>query len=197
MSQTVEFFFDVVSPYSYLAASRIESIVAPLETELIWRPFFLGGAFQAAENSSPLSNASKGKHMVTDLSRLARYYQVPLQMPKKFPINTITAMRVLVGLPQDRIQEMAKFLFTALWAEGKDISDPQILTDLLGEELIALAGDGETKEKLKVVTAEAVRRGAFGAPTFFVGEEMFFGNDRLFLLEDFLKLRTKPKYKDD
>lgn len=185
MSQKIEFFFDVVSPYSYLAATQIARLENVGTVE--WRPFLLGGVFKGAGNAMPAGVPAKGQYMFQDLKRLSAYYGVPLQFPGVFPANSLAAMRALTAADPEQLPALAMQLFQAYWAEDRNISDVAVVAELVGEELMAKAADAAVKEKLKTVTEEAVRRGAFGAPTFFVGDDLYFGEDRIFLIEHGLK----------
>lgn len=181
MLPDIEFYFDVVSPYSYIAAKRIHELNG--KANIIWRPFLLGGVMKAVGSSAPITIPSKGRYMFQDLQQLSEYYQIPLTLPEKFPVNTITAMRALSMLPQKEMVDKAQALFNAYWGEGKDISDEKALLPLLGEPLIAQANTDEAKSRLRDTTEQAVARGAFGAPSFFLNEKIYFGEDRLFLLK--------------
>lgn len=185
MSRQVEFFFDVASPYSYLAAVLVSR--SPVLKDAQWRPFLLGGVFKAAGNQMPAAIPAKGQYMLKDLYRLFAYYNAPFQFPANFPINSITAMRALTAVPADQVPALALKLFDAYWGKGLNISDPAIAAELIPADVLAATQTDAVKEKLKQVTEEAARRGAFGAPTFFLGDDMYFGEDRLFLIEDALK----------
>lgn len=177
----IEFFYDVVSPYSYLATHRIEDLAARNHAELVWRPFFLGGVMKQTGNTPPAYLPARAPYLFKDLMRWGKRYGMPIRPPQPFPTNTLTAMRILVQLPQEELPEVSKRLFAAYWGEGRDIGDSAVLTELLGEEAVATAPAG--KAALIAASDEAVKRGAFGAPSMFVGDQMFFGNDRLELLE--------------
>lgn len=185
MSQpnTIEFFFDIASPYSYLASTQVEGLSARTGAAVRWRPFLLGGVFRAVGNTPPVALAARQPYLLKDLYRWAAHYGVPFNFPSFFPVNSLVPMRALAGLPEAEVPAAAAALFRAHWAEERDPSDAAVLTDLLGAERVALASAGEVKAALRETTDEAVRRGAFGAPTFFVGDEMFFGNDRLHFVE--------------
>ena len=195
MSQrTIEFFWDVGSPYTYLASTRIEGVAHACGAVVRWRPFLLGGVFRETANRPPLEVPAKLNYMLDDLRTWAAHYNIPFAFPSPFPINSLLPMRAAVGA--DRLgkgKEFAAAVLRALWSEGKDPGLPETLNEaarsagLDGEELTRLAQDPEIKEALKQNTAEAVKRGAFGAPTFFVGTKMFWGNDRIPLLEAYLK----------
>ncbi|MDI1301384.1 MAG: 2-hydroxychromene-2-carboxylate isomerase [bacterium] len=185
MSRKVEFFFDVVSPYSYVAAAQVAR--SPLLADAVWRPFFLGGVFKATGNSAPMQVPAKAAYMPHDLQRLFAYYGLDYRFPPAFPANTITAMRALTAAEPEQVKPLALKLFAAYWGEGRNIGDAAVLAELLPAELLAQTGDDAVKEKLKAASDEAVQRGAFGAPTIFVGDELYFGEDRIFLVEHALK----------
>lgn len=173
----IEFFYDLTSPYSYLAMTQIERIEDATRVPVQWRPFFLGGVFKATGNAAPALVPSRGKHMVTDLMRWAERYNVPMRFPSRFPMNTLPAMRALLGVEDEERGRLSLALGHAYWAEDADLSDPAVLNDIMGAEAVARAA--EFKDALRANTDEAVSRGAFGAPTFFVDDQMFFGNDRI------------------
>jgi 2-hydroxychromene-2-carboxylate isomerase len=190
----VEFFWDPVSPYTYLASTQIEALAARSSARLVWKPFLIGKVFEATGNRAPITVPAKGAHLLVDLQRWARHYGVPLTMPKTFPMSTVLALRCAVAAAEQyEAAPFARALMRAYWAEGLDISLPETLAALAakagmdGEALLARAGEQPIKDLLRANTEEAARRGAFGAPTFFVGTEMFWGNDRLRLLEDHLE----------
>jgi len=184
---TVEFFYDVVSPYSYLASTRIEAIAADCGAELVFRPFFLGGLMKAVGNQPPANLPARAPYLFTDLQRWASYYGVPYSFPSRFPMMTLTAQRALISLPAQERAEPTHALFTAYWAEDRDINDKDVLVDILGQDLVERTREPQVKQALVEATTEAEKRGAFGAPTFFVGDEMWFGNDRLPFLEQRLR----------
>lgn len=185
MNQKVEFFFDVVSPYSYIAAIQVARSEALKEAE--WRPFFLGGVFKATGNQPPISVPAKGRYMAEDLKRLFAYYDTRYTFPASFPANSLTAMRALCAVEPAQVSALALKLFDAYWGQGKNIGDANVLAELLPADVLAKTADEAVKEKLKANTDDAVARGAFGAPTFFVGDDMYFGEDRVFLVEHALK----------
>jgi 2-hydroxychromene-2-carboxylate isomerase len=191
MSRKVEYFFDYVSPYSYLADGQIPGIVSRTGAELIHRPFFLGGVMQAAGNSPPATVPAKGKYMLTDIQRWLDRYGMELKFNPHFPVMTVKPMRgAIVALEQGVFPDYHRALFRAMWVEEKNVGDEAVLGEVISAAgldagaILGRIGDDDVKEALKANTAEAVERGAFGAPTFFVEGEMFFGNDRLDFLEE-------------
>ena len=188
MTKQIEFFFDFGSPTSYLAYTQLPRIAAETGATLLWRPMLLGGVFKATGNASPVTVPAKGRWMFQDMVRWARRYGVPLAMNPFFPINTLTLMRGAVGMQLRRPAEFGRYVdavFAAMWAQPSNMGDPAVMAETLqragldAAAIAALAGDAEVKAKLVANTEEAVARGAFGAPTMFVGEQMFFGQDRL------------------
>jgi 2-hydroxychromene-2-carboxylate isomerase len=188
MSKTVEYYFDFGSPAAYLAATQMPALASQTGATVLWRPMLLGGVFLATGNASPASVPAKGKYIFRDFARFAQRYGVPLKTNPFFPINTITLMRIAVGLQlrQDaRFADYCSAAFRAIWVDAQNMNDPATLAAVLqaagfdAPALLALAAEQEVKDRLKAVTEEAVARGVFGAPTFFVGEQMFWGQDRL------------------
>ena len=184
----VEFFFDVGSPTSYLAWFQLPKIAAETGAQIIWRPMLLGGVFKATGNASPVSVAAKGRWMNADIRRWAERYGVPFRFNPHFPINTLTLMRGATGLQLRGAEDFARYLdvvMRAMWEVPRNLGDPAVLaatlsaSDFDAEAFAALVADPEVKARLVATTEEAVARGVFGAPTFFVGEQMFFGQDRL------------------
>jgi 2-hydroxychromene-2-carboxylate isomerase len=189
----VEFFWDAASPYTYLAATQIEALAARAGAVLSWHPFLLGKVFEATGNRAPVTVPAKGKHLFRDLQRWAEHYGVVVNMPKVFPVNSVLALRCAIAAASpDQGAPFAMALMRAYWVDGVDISQPASVgavadsIGLDGPALLQRAQEQAVKDQLRANTEEAVRRGAFGAPTFFVGDNMFWGNDRLVLLEQFL-----------
>lgn len=188
MSKSVEFYFDFGSPTSYLAYTQLPGICAEAGAELVYRPVLLGGVFQATGNVSPIAVPAKGRYTLIDMQRFARRYGVPLKMNPHFPINTLLLMRAATGVQlrqPERFEALLACVFKGMWVDALNLGDAAVLGPLLAEAgfdpqaLLALAADQEVKDALKANTEAAIKRGMFGAPTMFVGEEMFFGQDRL------------------
>lgn len=188
----LEFYFDVGSPASYLAWTQVPRIARETGAAVHYKPMLLGGVFQATGNRSPMEVPHKRDWMKDDLARFARRYGVPYRHNPHFPINTLTLMRGAVGLQMrepDKLVPYGDAVYRAIWAEGRNMNDPAEVGAVLQQAgfdaraLLALTQEPEVKEQLKAVTQAAVARGVFGAPTFFVGDQMFWGQDRL----DFVK----------
>jgi 2-hydroxychromene-2-carboxylate isomerase len=193
MSKTVEFFFDLGSPATYLAYTQLPKICEQTDSQLVYKPILLGGVFKATGNASPATIPAKGRYMFQDLDRYAKRYGVPLKFNPHFPINTLMLMRAVTGMQlrhPERFQAFIDCLFHALWVEGRSLDDPATVAAVLTRngfdpnEVLALTADEDVKTALKDNTEQAVQRGVFGAPCMFIGDQMFFGQDRLdFVLE--------------
>ena len=187
MEKQLEFFFDFGSPYSYLAYKALPGIAAEHGAHIVWRPMLLGGVFKATGNHSPAENPAKSKWMQQDLRRWAQRYSVAFNHNPCFPVNTLTLMRGAVAMQMQGpiFHKYMDAIFHAMWGEPRNLGAPDQLEAVLRQAGIdvdgfhTLVGDPAVKEQLKKNTEEAVARGVFGAPTFFVGEEMYWGQDRL------------------
>ncbi|WP_339844149.1 2-hydroxychromene-2-carboxylate isomerase [uncultured Halopseudomonas sp.] len=195
MSKQIEFFFDVGSPASYLAWTQLPALAERHDATIVYRPMLLGGVFQATGNQSPANIEAKGAYTRGDFQRFAQRYGVTLNHNPFFPINTLQLMRGAEALREtDQLQPYLTAVFTAMWVDEQDMGQPEVVGKVLaaadfdpsalGERL----SDPEVKQGLKETTEEAVRRGVFGAPTIFIDDEMFFGQDRLDFVEE--KLRS-------
>ena len=190
----LEFFFDLSSPYSYLAATQVQPLADKTGAELIWRPMVLGAVFKATGNEMPARIPGKARWMGNDLQRWAEHYGVPFRFSSHFPANTIKAMR-LVLVDEAKAGAVAMAGFRAMWADDRDLTDDGVLrsvAEMGGLDPAAAMQAIETpaiKDKLRANTDEAVARGAFGAPTMLVGDELFWGNDRLHFVEAALRRR--------
>jgi 2-hydroxychromene-2-carboxylate isomerase len=197
--RTIEYFFDVGSPTAYLAWTQLPKIAAETGATIAWRPMLLGGVFKATGNASPVTVPAKGRWMNDDIARWARRYGVPFAFNPHFPINTLSLMRGAAGLQMRRPADFLRYLDVverAMWEVPMNLGDPAVLAAMLAaagfdaDEFVAMVGDPEVKARLVATTEEAVARGVFGAPTFFVGDAMFFGQDRLdFVREALLAIR--------
>jgi len=188
VAQQVEFWFDLGSPAAYLAWKRLPKFSRTTGAGVAHKPMLLGGVFKATGNASPVTIPAKGKWLLADLARAARKDGVPLGYPPGFPINTLALMRAAIGL---QLRQPARFapyvdaMYDAIFGAPRDMRDEKVIAGVLAAagftpaDIFALAADVEVKQALIRNTEEAVARGVFGAPTFFVGEEMFWGQDRM------------------
>ncbi|HRY02464.1 MAG TPA: 2-hydroxychromene-2-carboxylate isomerase [Beijerinckiaceae bacterium] len=189
-----EFFFDFGSPASYLAYTQMDGIAQRTGAEIVWRPMLLGGVFKATGNASPAIVPAKGKWMNADLPRFAERYGVAYNRNPFFPVNTLLMMRgaaAYEGTPEFRPYVDA--MFKAMWVDQKNMNDMPTAAGVLKaagfdpQAFMATAESQDAKDRLKATTEEAVARGVFGAPTTFVGDHMYFGQDRLDFVEQALR----------
>jgi len=193
MARELEFFFDYGSPFSYLADTQLKGLTERTGARVRYRPMLLGGVFKETGNSSPITIKAKGKYMAADLERWATHYGVPVPHNSHFPINTIRLMRGAVAAERAGVFAVYhRAVYDAFWREGLNLGDVAVVRGVLqgagldSERLAAASEEHAVKDALRVATEEAVARGAFGAPTFFVGDQMFWGNDRLLFVEQAL-----------
>ncbi len=200
MAAKVEFFYDYSSPWTYLAFTRIDGICQKYGADLEWRPILVGGIFNSV-NPSVYEFREKGvpakqKYMAKDMQDWVRYYGLTIKNPPTvFPVNSIKALRgATVAL-----EHPGKFLpysyrvFETYWGEDKDISQDDVLRAIVEEvgldpqEYFEKIAQQEYKDRIRTNTDEVMERGGYGTPTMFVNGSMFFGNDRLVLVEEELK----------
>lgn len=191
---TLEFFFDVSSPWTYLAFDRVEQLAAETGAELVWKPFLVGGVFnkvnpsvyQRRENPIP----AKDNHYRKDMEDWALYQGLTIGKPSVFPLNSVKALRgAFVAIEQGKITDYARGCFEAYWRDDKDISQEDELRKVVeaagmdADDFFAKIAQDDYKQMLFNTTDELIERGGYGSPTFFVnGDDMYFGNDRLELI---------------
>lgn len=185
---TIEFWYEFASSYSWLSVMRIEALAAGAGVEVAWRPFLLGPVFLALGwNDSPFNiYPPKGRYMWRDLARLAQKYGLPFRMPGRFPRSGVLAARVaLLGVEEGWVAPFSRAVLNANFAEDREIGEAVVIGEILAtlglpaEELLARAVTPENKLALRAQTERAAELGLFGAPSFRVGDELFWGNDRL------------------
>jgi 2-hydroxychromene-2-carboxylate isomerase len=188
IAKTFDFYFDFGSLASYLAHTQLPALCAQTGATVHYKPMLLGGVFQATGNRSPASVQAKGNYIFKDFDRFAKRYGVPLNLNPFFPINTLMLMRVAIGLQMQndaRLNAYMDAVYKAIWVDSLNLTDPAIAGAALHTAgfdpmaLLAISNDPAVKEQLKAATQEAIDRGIFGAPTMFVGDQMFWGQDRL------------------
>lgn len=195
MTREIEFFFDVASAYSYLASTQMAGLAERTGVSVRWRPFLLGGVFKATGNGTSMVPA-KLQWMAKDIQLWATQYDVPVRVPSRFPLNSLRTQRALtaaVRLHGDGVvPAFAAALFRAAWVDDADVQADSVITAcahgarLGGAAIVGAIDAPETKDALRATTEEAVARGAFGAPAMFVGDALFWGNDRIALLEHYV-----------
>ena len=190
----LEFFFDCSSPWTYLAFSRIESVCSEYDTEIIWKPFLVGGVFNTVNESVYAQRANpipiKQHYYQKDLRDWARYQGVRIGSPPVFPVNSVKAMRgAFVALEAGKISVYASAVFEAYWGDLLDISQDDVLRKIVANVGLEVNGffekiaDQSYKDRLRANTEELIERGGFGSPTMFINSnDMYFGNDRMELV---------------
>ena len=190
----IEFFFDCSSPWTYLAFHHVQPMAAQIGVPIQWRPILVGGVFNAvnpsvyAQRDNPVP--AKQAYMLKDLQDWAVPAGLVIRMPPTvFPVNSVKAMRACVWLGQSPdMLRFARGVFEAYWSRDQDISHEVVLSGICtrcgidAEAMLAAIAQADIKAQLKANTDELVRRGGFGSPTIFVGDDMYFGNDRLELV---------------
>jgi 2-hydroxychromene-2-carboxylate isomerase len=197
MAAPLQFWFDLASTYSYVAALRVEQACARAAVALVWKPFLLGPLFseQLGIRDSPFNvHPVRGRYMWRDLERLCAKHGLPWRRPSVFPRSSVLAARVACAGATERWgPQFVRAAFRANFAEDRDIGDPATLSGLLAElavepgPVLERAASPEVRALLRANTAEAMQLGIFGAPDFVVSGELFFGQDRL---QDALEFAT-------
>lgn len=191
----LEFFFDCSSPWTYLAFTRVQDVIARTKAEVVWCPILVGGVFNAVNkdvyerraNPDPRKASYSGK----DLQDWARLAGIAIGKPQPFPVNAVLEMRCCLAADEKgKLIPFAREAFKAYWGDLKDVSKPEVIADvcrtagLNPDEILERAAAIYIKDKLRANTEEVIARGGFGSPTMFVnGTDMYFGNDRLPLVE--------------
>jgi 2-hydroxychromene-2-carboxylate isomerase len=190
----LEFFFDCSSPWTYLAFHRVQPLAAETGADLVWRPILVGGVFNAVNETVYEQRANpvpiKLRYYGKDLRDWARFTGLDIGSPSVFPVNSVKAMRgCLVAEEARKLPEYARAVFEAYWGEDRDISQDDVLAEVVARvglpeaEFFSRIAALEYKQKLRDNTEELIARGGFGSPTLFVnGDDMYFGNDRLELV---------------
>jgi 2-hydroxychromene-2-carboxylate isomerase len=191
----IELFFDCSSPWTYLAFVRLLKLANRASINIIWKPILVGGVFNKVNGDvykqRDAPNPVKARYYQKDLADWALLCGVSIVSPTVFPVRSVTAMRgCFYAMEQGRLKEYAQNLFKAYWGDDLDIAKEEVIFDcaqrcgLDGHVLLAAAHSPQAKEQLIANTQELIERGGFGSPTFFLNEtDMYFGNDRLELIE--------------
>ncbi|MBL8697777.1 MAG: 2-hydroxychromene-2-carboxylate isomerase [Alphaproteobacteria bacterium] len=196
MAAPIEFFFDFSSPYGFLAANRIDDLAARHGRSVVWRPVLLGAVFKVSGQQPLLEIPLKGDYTKHDLARFARLWGVQIAIPPIFPFSSVAPSRGFYWLEardQALAVRFAKAAFAAAWQQGRDISKSDVVADIgaaLGvarEDFLAGMLEPATKEKLRQEVDAAIKRGVFGSPYIVVDGEGFWGADRLWQVEEWLK----------
>ena len=189
--KTLELFYDVGSPWTYLAFTKLEALAGEHAAQLVWKPILVGGVFNAVNEDVYRNRANpnprRARYHAKDLQDWAEYYGLVIRWPSVFPLNSVKAMRAAVAAEErDRLVAWSRACFEAYWGRDEDLSQDAVLERLairVGLDpvwLLARIAKPDVKEKLRANTDELVARGGFGSPTMFVNRvDMYFGNDRL------------------
>ena len=182
----IDFYFDISSPYSYLAHEQIKLFEKENKIKVNYMPILLGGIHQLANITAPGLNPSRAKHMIKDLKICADWFKVKFQFNRYFPLKTVNIMRgALVAEKEGFLNNYVDQFYKAAWVDSLNLNDGKILErfiknmDINPKSFIEKLSDQKIKDDLKTKTSNAFKKGVFGAPTFIVGSKMFFGQDRL------------------
>ncbi|RZO91200.1 MAG: 2-hydroxychromene-2-carboxylate isomerase [alpha proteobacterium HIMB114] len=182
----IDFYFDISSPYSYLAHEQIKRFEKENKIKVNYMPILLGGIHQLANITAPGLNPSRAKHMIKDLKICADWFKVKFQFNRYFPLKTVNIMRgALIAEKEGFLNNYVDQFYKAAWVDSLNLNDGKILERFIKnmninpKSFIEKLSDQKIKDDLKTKTNIAFKRGVFGAPTFIVGSKMFFGQDRL------------------
>ena len=195
MTDPIDFYFDFSSPYGYFAAMRIDELATRHGRQVRWQPYLMGVAMKLTGAQPLVARNLVKDYAVRDLARTARLYGLPFAIPTPFPVATVAAGRAFWWLNEQNTETskmLAKALYRAYFADGRNIGEPSVVVDVATENDIdrgaleaALAND-KVKGKLKTVTDNAIAAGVFGSPFFIVDGEAFWGNDRIGQIDEWL-----------
>jgi 2-hydroxychromene-2-carboxylate isomerase len=198
MLTAIQFYFDFASPPTYLAARMLPAIASEAGVVVDWKPVLLGGIFKSLGSTPPMEIPQKADWMRADLQRWARKLNVPFEFSPFFPVNTLTLQRGAAAYQNGPLfDHYVQTVFSAIWEKSQNLNDPGTLTSVLSDagfstsEFFRLVASPEVKARLRANTEDAIGRGVFGCPTFFIGDEMFFGQDRLDFVRDALEDATR------
>lgn len=193
MTKELEYYFDVGSPTAYLSWTQMPKLIEATNATVSYKPILLGGIFKASGNSTPVAVPAKGKWMMSDLALWANKYDAPLKMNSKFPVNTLYLMRGLLAYKDDeRFTTLGDAIFDGMWVSDKDMTDMETVASIVASANIEPAefaekiNDPEIKQGLIEATQEAVNKGLFGAPSFIVNGQLYFGQDRMEFVKEAL-----------
>ena len=196
MTKSVDFYFDFVSPYSFLAHKRIRKIENEEKIKFIYKPILLGGLHNLIGITAPAFINPKAKFMVRDCKMVANKFDIKFKFNSKFPINSLNLLRGLLSINSDKKKTYINNFFDAYWQDGLNLNEEKIIITILRKCKIKQAdfrkeiNNQKIKNKLKKLTQDAFKKDIFGAPTFVVNKKIFWGQDRLdYALDEAKKIR--------
>ena len=194
MSKILDFYFSFTSPYSYIAHTQLAGLAERTQCSIAYHTIDLGKIFELTGNARPISVPAKRKYLAKDIGCWCRYYNIPFKLSSRFPINTRPATAgAAIAQKQGKLPEFVEIVLQAFFVEDRDIADVQVLAELAtkigldADDVAAGVNDLAILKEIDAETEAAAKRGVFGAPTFFVGDDMYFGSDRLMFVEQALK----------
>ena len=182
MTKNIEFYFDFISPYTYIGHKRIENEGAGIKFN--YKPILLGGLHKLWNITPQAYIEPKKEFMIMDCEMVSKKFKIDFIFNSKFPLNTIKLMRGCLVLENDQLKEYIKLVFDAYWKNNEDVNDNKVLSKILNqidiklEEFVDKIEKNEVKEKLKEFTSDAFKKKIFGAPTFVINNKNFWGQDR-------------------
>ena len=185
MSSYIDFYFDVISPYSYIAHKKIQKIKESQKVVFNYKPILLGGLHNLAEINAPAFNKYKIKNMQNDCELVSKKNNIAFKWNLKFPINSLSIMRGYISVNDNQKEEYLNIFFDAYWRDNLDLSSEKEFSKLLetlkigNEFFFDKIKQQSTKDELKKLTNDAFDKEVFGAPTFIVNNKIFWGQDRL------------------
>ena len=182
MSNHIDFYFDIISPYAYIAYKKI---LKHKNIAFKYKPIFLGGLHNLAGIDAPAFNKYKMKNMINDCKLISEKNNIDFKWNSNFPINSLSIMRGYLCIKEDKQNDYLNYFFDAYWKDNQDLSNIKNVSKLLSklkvdnEEFFKSIKEQSTKDKLKDLTSEAFQKEVFGAPTFIINNKIFWGQDRL------------------
>lgn len=193
MTKSIDFYFDIISPYSYIAHKKIEKVSKEKNIVFNYKPILLGGLHKLAEITPPAFNQFKMKNMKNDCELVSNKNHIPFKWNEKFPINSISIMRGYLFINKEKRKDYLDKFFNAYWRDNVDLSIQENFINILNtleidkDSFLDGISNEKIKEKLKESTSEAFNKEIFGAPTFIYNNKIFWGQDRLeYAIDEFL-----------
>ena len=194
MSKTIEVYFSFSSPFFYLAKTQLPGLIKRYQCEINYYPIDLRMLWKEIENPGPAQIPSKLKYLIKDINDWVKYYGVTFKMPSRFPMdNRPPSAAALAAKKAGKFVEFIDGVLEAYYVKDLDIASGEVLGEIaagLGldrEKIVGAIEDSEINKEIDALTEKAIAKGVFGVPTFFVGDDMYWGSDRLILLEEALK----------